>query len=164
MNDWVIEFVAAGVLTVVLLFVVAPGVFLRLALRLFPKDDVRRVEYLADFYCVPRRHRPSWVLGQLLRCVSEGPIAQARVRKERKSAAARVQTMSFIGKSGAYQLHVVNSRGEEFTFDLETDSEGVPVISHKDPYFTFLVDAFGPDSGRLGAVGLPKDETGWPIF
>ena len=46
-----------------LVFGFAPGAVLRLIVLVFPRDDPRRQELLAELYDVPRIERPFWVVG-----------------------------------------------------------------------------------------------------
>lgn len=58
--------------TALVLFGIAPGVTLRLIVRLYRKDDPRRRETLAELYAVPRWERPFWVCEQLELAVFSG--------------------------------------------------------------------------------------------
>jgi hypothetical protein len=49
-----------------------PGVFLRLIVLLYHRDDPRREELVAELYVVPRRERPVWVVEQLEVALFEG--------------------------------------------------------------------------------------------
>jgi hypothetical protein len=63
-----------------LVFGFAPGAILRIAVMMFPGDDPRRKELLAELYAVPRWERPVWVAEQLEVTSFEG-IAERRRRR-----------------------------------------------------------------------------------
>jgi hypothetical protein len=136
--------VTASILALLLSFTLAPGAFLRLALLLCPKEDVKRVEYLADFYCIPRRDRPRWVLGQMLRCVSEGPSARAYARKTHKSASERLRLVSVV-------TDVVEVSDGDTGIFVETANE-------LDLVRTAMHDLDNGDFGRLGEGRPQPDE------
>ncbi len=57
---------------IVVVFGFAPGFFLRLIVRAYPRNDPRRAELIAELYAVPRIQRPLWVAEQLEVAVFEG--------------------------------------------------------------------------------------------
>lgn len=59
-------------LIALLIFGFAPGAVLRLIVLVFPRDDPRRKELLAEVYAVPRVERPFWVAQQLEVAIFEG--------------------------------------------------------------------------------------------
>lgn len=64
---------------VVLSYAVCPYAVLWLAVRLWPKDDDRRRQYLADYEDVEVWMRPLWVGDVATRCVLDGLAARVRV-------------------------------------------------------------------------------------
>lgn len=71
MNHLWIAPVAAGA-AMVPLYALAPGVFLRLGLLLYPRDHDRCREFIAELHQIRYRERSLWVTGVILRCVFEG--------------------------------------------------------------------------------------------
>lgn len=69
-------------LLVLLVFGFAPGFVLRLLVQLYPRDNPRRRELIAELYSVPRIQRPLWVAEQLEVVLFEG--VPARLRNRRK--------------------------------------------------------------------------------
>jgi hypothetical protein len=57
---------------VLIVFGFAPGAVLRLIVLLFPRDDPRRRELLAELYAVPWPERPLWVAQQMEVAFFEG--------------------------------------------------------------------------------------------
>jgi hypothetical protein len=47
-------------LVVLTLFGFAPGFCLRLLVLIYPRDDPRRTELIAELYAMPRHERPFW--------------------------------------------------------------------------------------------------------
>jgi hypothetical protein len=61
-----------ALLVALLVFGFAPGVFLRVIVLAFRRDDPRRHELLAELHAVPRIERPFWVCEQLEVALFEG--------------------------------------------------------------------------------------------
>jgi Zn-dependent protease with chaperone function len=61
-----------SLLLVVVVFGFAPGFFLRLIVRAYPRGTPRRDELIAELYTVPRIQRPLWVAEQLEVALFEG--------------------------------------------------------------------------------------------
>jgi hypothetical protein len=75
MNQWRIWLIAAGAV-VLLLYVFAPGVFLRLGLLLYPKEHERRREFIAELHQIKYPERSLWVAGVILHCIFEGALIE----------------------------------------------------------------------------------------
>lgn len=73
---------AGGFLTVLVAFALAPYLLVRVGSLLFPKDDARRAEMIAEYYVVPRRDKPFWALEQLVRGLIEGTAARLKLRAQ----------------------------------------------------------------------------------
>lgn len=54
-----------GLLLVLVVSGVALGLCLRLIALVYPRDDPRRAELIAELYAVPRAERPFWVAEKL---------------------------------------------------------------------------------------------------
>ncbi|WP_410619073.1 hypothetical protein [Amycolatopsis sp. cmx-8-4] len=71
----------------------APGFVLRLLVRLYPKQDPRRTELVAELYAVPRLSRPFWVADALAAVLIEGLPRRIKAvqdrRREKKLKSAR---------------------------------------------------------------------------
>jgi hypothetical protein len=67
----------------VLAFGFFPGFVLRLFLLLYPKDDERRPELIAEVYVLPRWKRWLFVSEQMETAIFEGPAERRRRRRER---------------------------------------------------------------------------------
>jgi len=78
MTDWK-TFIA-----LVLVFGAAPGLFIRLLVKLYPKSHPRRAELVAELYSVRRWEQPFWVAETGVVCLFEGPAAR-RAQKKTKS-------------------------------------------------------------------------------
>ena len=61
-----------------------PQFIVRQYVRLYPKDDPRRRELVAEVYAVPTRDRLSWVIDQLLLAGIEGPRLRRQLRLTRQ--------------------------------------------------------------------------------
>ncbi len=70
-----------------LLLLLAPGLFVRCLVRVYPYDDPRRGELLAELPAVPFRERPLWVLEQVETVLVDG--LPSRVRRLRQRRAQR---------------------------------------------------------------------------
>jgi transcriptional regulator with XRE-family HTH domain len=62
-----------------------PGVALRLIVLLYPKDDPRRRELVAELYVLSRMQRVEWVFQQLETALFEGLSSRLAQRRERRS-------------------------------------------------------------------------------
>lgn len=69
----------------VLVWGLLPGFVNRLFARIYPADDPRRRDMVAELYAVPRWEQPLWVAQQAERAISEGIPARARKRRSRMS-------------------------------------------------------------------------------
>jgi hypothetical protein len=56
----------------------APGMVLRVIVKMFRREDPRRKELVAELYAVPRWERPWWVAEQLEVALYEGLLARTR--------------------------------------------------------------------------------------
>lgn len=63
-----------------------PGFLLRILVRIYPADDLRRRELPAELYTVPRLVRPFWVAEQLETVLHEGTGLRCRDRRTRRLA------------------------------------------------------------------------------
>jgi hypothetical protein len=97
-------------LVAVLVFVAAPGAFLRLGLLLYPKGHEKRAEFRGELHYVRRHQRPGWVAGQLLHCLRERPLVRLLALKWRHSI-KQVQRLWLrvvvLGAAGTLLLSVV---------------------------------------------------------
>jgi len=82
-------------LTALLVFGFAPGFVLRLIVKLYPKDDPRRRELVAELYALPRLMRPIWVAEQIETAMFEGASARTSRR--------RVKPKYSIGQSSGFE-------------------------------------------------------------
>lgn len=82
-----------SLLLVIAAFGFAPGFCLRLIVWIYPRDDPRRRELVAELYAVPRIQRLLWVAQQLEVALFEGLIprvsATIRRRRDRRRTRAR---------------------------------------------------------------------------
>ncbi|WHM30769.1 hypothetical protein OH540_12265 [Streptomyces sp. BPPL-273] len=73
-----------SLLLIIGLFGFAPGFALRLLLKIYPLDDPRRSELLAELHVIPRLERPFWVAEQLETALFEGiPLRTRQIRGKR---------------------------------------------------------------------------------
>lgn len=63
-----------SLLLALLVFGFAPGFCLRLIVLVYPHDDPRRAELIAELYAIPRMQRPVWVAEQLEVALFEGLV------------------------------------------------------------------------------------------
>lgn len=70
---------------VLAVFGVAPGLVLRLIVRVYPREDPRRKELVAELYAVPRLERPLFVAEQLELGLTEGVPARVRMVRARRA-------------------------------------------------------------------------------
>lgn len=75
-----------GFLTALLVFGFAPGFVLRLIVKLYPRDDLRRRELVAELYTIPRLERPLWVAEQVETALFEGLGTRQQLRIQRRAA------------------------------------------------------------------------------
>jgi len=68
-------------LTALLVFGFAPGFVLRLIVKLYPKNDPRRRELVAELYALPHLMRPIWVAEQIETAMFEGASARTSRRR-----------------------------------------------------------------------------------
>lgn len=68
-----------------LLLLMAPGLFARCLVRVYPNDDPRRVELLAELRAVPFSERPFWVLEQVETVLVDGLPSRVRRLRQRRS-------------------------------------------------------------------------------
>lgn len=71
-------------LVAVLVYGFAPGFVLRLLVLLYPRQDPRRAELIAELYEVPRLTRPFWVAEQIETAVFDGLGARFRSARQRR--------------------------------------------------------------------------------
>ena len=74
----------ATLLAVAVIFGLFPGVALRLIVLLYPKDDLRRRELVAELYTLDRLQRIEWVFQQLETALFEGLSRRLAQRRERR--------------------------------------------------------------------------------
>jgi tetratricopeptide (TPR) repeat protein len=74
----------ATLLTMAVIFGLVPGVALRLMVLLYPKDDPRRRELVAELYTLDRMRRIEWVFQQLETALFEGLSRRLAQRRERR--------------------------------------------------------------------------------
>jgi hypothetical protein len=77
--SWQTLLLAVGV------FGFAPGFILRLAVKIYPRDDPRRRELVAEMYIVPRLLRPFYVAEQIETVLFEGTGARLNLRRRRRA-------------------------------------------------------------------------------
>ncbi len=81
--------VVVGLLILALL----PGFVLRILVRLYPPDDPRRTELIAELHAVPPYHRPTWVAQQIETALLDGLPSRARqLRRKRPVRTRSAQT------------------------------------------------------------------------
>ncbi len=68
-----------------LLLVLAPGLLLKCLIRVYPYDDPRRAELLAELRSVPRGERSVWVLEQVETVLLDGLPSRMRRLRQRRS-------------------------------------------------------------------------------
>lgn len=68
-----------------LLLLVAPGLLVRCLVRIYPRDDPRRSELLAEVRAVPVSERPFWVLEQVETVLVDGLPSRVRRLRQRQS-------------------------------------------------------------------------------
>jgi tetratricopeptide (TPR) repeat protein len=74
----------ATLLAMAVIFGLVPGVALRLMVLLYPKDDPRRRELVAELYTLDRMRRMEWVFQQLETALFEGLSRRLAQRRERR--------------------------------------------------------------------------------
>lgn len=93
---------AAGMATpwlcgwLLLIFGFAPGFVLRVLVMLYPPDDERRAELMAELYAMRRIRRPMWVAEQIETALFEGPRQRMRRRgyRRRRQLAVDLERLS----------------------------------------------------------------------
>jgi hypothetical protein len=85
-----------SLLLLIVLFGFAPGLVLRLLLRLYPADDLRRKELLAELYGVPRWERPFWVAEQLETALCEAIPHRARRARDKRAQSANQRVAKLL--------------------------------------------------------------------
>lgn len=68
-----------------LILLVAPSLVVRCLVRIYPYDDPRRVELLAELPAVPFSERPFWVLEQVETILLDGLPSRVRRLRQRRS-------------------------------------------------------------------------------
>ncbi len=63
-----------------------PGLVLRALVRLYPPDDPRRTELIAELHAVPPHHRPAWAAEQIETALLDGLPSRTRHLRRRRSA------------------------------------------------------------------------------
>ena len=81
-SPWYTIPAAAGLLA--LTFALLPGMFVHLAVLIYPKDHPRRREFTAELYTVPYIKRPFWAAGTLVRCLFEGLPERAKASRRHR--------------------------------------------------------------------------------
>lgn len=92
-------------LVAVLLYGFAPGFVLRLITLIYPRDDPRRAELIAELYAVPRIKRPFWVAEQIETAIFEGSVERfrnARGRRKGNRVILYSPTVEFLGSHTAF--------------------------------------------------------------
>ena len=69
----------------------APGAVLRLVVRMYPAQDARRRELMAELHSVPAHQRPLWVAEQLETAMFEGLSERLSARRRRSAVAKAVE-------------------------------------------------------------------------
>jgi hypothetical protein len=64
---------------VVVCWGIAPTLIVRLASMLYPREDPRRQEMVAEMHAVPRRERPLWALEEATRAIWDGVPERIRI-------------------------------------------------------------------------------------
>ncbi|WP_146044344.1 hypothetical protein [Amycolatopsis sp. BJA-103] len=111
-------------LTAILIYGFAPGFALRLTILLYPKNDDRRKELLADLYKMPRLQRPFWVAEQIETAIFDGVLAYRNAAKERN--AARLEEAPQVPPSPNHQANHVDMIDELGEFGPFGESTEIP--------------------------------------
>ncbi|WP_344923597.1 hypothetical protein [Saccharopolyspora gregorii] len=78
-----------SLVTILIVFGLAPGILLRLILLVYPKGDPRRIEHLASLYKMSWWERPLFVASQLEGAVSDGLPLRFKAYSKKKQAVER---------------------------------------------------------------------------
>ncbi|MEV5718037.1 hypothetical protein AB0L41_29465 [Amycolatopsis mediterranei] len=90
-------------LVAVLIFGFVPGFVLRIAVLLYPRNDERRRELLAELYAMPRIVRPFWVAEQFETALFEGARERLKARKKRREKKCAPEEV-LVAEQGAGDL------------------------------------------------------------
>jgi hypothetical protein len=114
-----------GLMLGLLVFGLAPRLVLRLIVRIFPKEDLRRRELVAELHAVPRWERPFWVAEQLEVAVMEGIPARIKWRRKRKAIAswAAFAALTAAGSLNQGGLRRIPRGRWRFRYDDEARAE-----------------------------------------
>ncbi len=82
---------AAGLLILGLV----PGPVLRCLVMLYPAEDARRAELLAELHAVPSAYRPYWVIAQIETALLDGLPARLRSRRSRRSLRREMRSAAY---------------------------------------------------------------------
>lgn len=105
-------------LTAILAFGLLPGVALRIAVTIYPREHPRRRELVAELHAVPRWERPFWVAEQLVTVAWEG--IPERVRAVRLRLRGRATSSQETDADELYLLVSNNSRRDAYITALNT--------------------------------------------
>lgn len=83
-----------NLLWALVIFGLAPGLVLRMLVKLYPKKDPRRAELVAELYTVPRLMRPMWVAEQLEVTIFEGLARRRAAARDARRGARGSNTLS----------------------------------------------------------------------
>jgi hypothetical protein len=110
-------------LIALIVFGLAPGVVLRLIVTMYPRNDSRRKEIVAELYAVPRTERPFWVVEQLEVAVFEG---LPRRRKKRRLK-AELAELAAEKQRFAAELMSIEERLKSVRDDIDDEMHGAGV-------------------------------------
>lgn len=82
-------------LFMLLLFGFAPGFCLRLLVLMYPREDPRRTELIAELYAISRHERPLWVAEQMEVALFEGVAQRLRAQDRRERRRYPVYSVRF---------------------------------------------------------------------
>jgi len=91
---------------VLVVFGVAPGLALRMIVLIYPKENPRRAELLAELRVVPRLERPLWVAEQLEVAVFDGTRVRWRRRRIPPIAVQAEFVVHWMGLAGVVLVTV----------------------------------------------------------
>lgn len=131
--------VVVGVLVLALL----PGLVLRILVRLYPPDDPRRTELMAELHAVPPDHRPTWVAQQIETALLDGLPARARQLRRKRPAQTRPAQTRSARRRPAPTRHRTRALPLRRTPEVTAITAGMAVAA---AYFvsTALFWSFGP--------------------
>lgn len=78
-----------------LLLLFAPGLLLQCLIKVYPYDDPRRVELLAELRAIPLTERPIWVLEQVETALLDGLPSRVRQLRQRRSTRTSLRARLF---------------------------------------------------------------------